>query len=82
MLKDNMAQIRDIVIHVSTNVASRKRKCHRSKNHSISGSQIFLSIRQVNGLGSKNYCLECANDILNHAIKKLKDIQTLLNNNS
>jgi len=75
-----MSQIRDIVIHVSADVASRKRKCHRSKKHSIPGSFSFLSIRQSNGLGSKNYCSVCANEILGQAIKKLQDIQSQLNN--
>lgn len=74
-----MAQVRDIVIHVSADVASRKRKCHRSKKHFISGNYVFLSIRQSNGLGSKNYCSVCANEILNQAIKKLQDIQARLN---
>jgi hypothetical protein len=74
-----MAQIRDIVIHVSSDVASRKRKCHRSKKHSIPGSYLFLSVRESNGLGSKNYCSVCANEILSQAIKKLQDIQAKLN---
>lgn len=74
-----MAQIRDIVIHVSADIASRKRKCHRNRKHSIPANFSFLSIRQSNGLGSKNYCSVCANEILNQAIKKLQEIQVKLN---
>ncbi len=73
-----MAQIRDILIDISVVTAIRKRKCHRSAKHSIQPGQDFLSVREKSGLGSKNYCNQCAPEILDSAKTKLVNITTRL----
>lgn len=75
-----MAQIRDILIHLSVETAIRKRKCHRSRGkHGIPRGETFLSVREAGGLGSKNYCKACAKLILDAAGIKLASIAQDLN---
>lgn len=69
--KGEMAQIRDILVHVSVDTAIRDRKCHRSKKHKIHAGEIHLLVRESHTLGSKNYCKECAREILKLAEEKL-----------
>jgi len=70
-----MAQIRDVLIHLSVETAIRKRKCHHSRGkHHIPGGERFLAVREGGGLGSKNYCKECAKHILDSAGSKLSSI--------
>lgn len=66
-----MPKTRDILIHVSVGVAVRERKCHRSSKHQIGPGQRHLVIRNEGGLGSKNYCAECAMEILTGAGDRL-----------
>ena len=74
-----MAQTRDILIHLSVETAVRKRKCHHSRGkHDIAGGQQFLSVRESNSLGSKNYCMGCAAPILQGAKGKLLAISNQL----
>lgn len=69
-----MSKTRDALIHLSVDVAIKKRKCHHSKKHRITSGQRLLMIRNDGGLGSKNYCVECATEILVAAQKKLAAI--------
>jgi len=69
-----MAKTRDVLVHVSIDVAIRKRKCHRSKKHGVAAGERCLLIRESSGLGSKNYCVECAKDILDAANRKLSSL--------
>jgi hypothetical protein len=62
-----MAAVRDIIAHVDVEIASAKRICHRNRqNHSIAKHDKCLAIRDADG-GRKNYCLECAAEILDKA---------------
>jgi hypothetical protein len=66
-----MAAVRDILIHVEVQTASGKRKCHhKPQQHAIKKDQRCLAIHDKDG-GRKNYCPECAMDILNRAEKTL-----------
>lgn len=69
-----MAQVRDILIHVSVDIAIRARKCHRSAKHKIEAGERHILIREAQGLGAKNYCKLCAHEILTIADGKLKSI--------
>ncbi len=66
-----MAKPRDILVHVSIDQAVRKRKCHHSKKHGVSAGAKCLLVRERNNLGSKNYCADCAREILGAAGQKL-----------
>jgi hypothetical protein len=66
-----MAKTRDILIHVSVDTAIRNRKCHRNSEHRVSAGEAFLLVRERQTLGSKNYCKQCAQDILSAAKLKL-----------
>lgn len=70
-----MGKVRDILGHVSVDVAKRKRKCHhKSKEHAVSAGQKCLVIRKSDGLGHKNYCVLCAREILQAASQKLSKL--------
>lgn len=73
-----MPKIRDVLVHVSIETASRKRKCHRNQAHSVSAGDVCLVIKD--GLASKNYCRVCAAEILMHAQTRIADIQRSLTN--
>ncbi len=71
-----MSKTRDILIHVSVETAIKKRRCHHSRGkHHISGGERFLSVRDGNGLGSKNYCKACAAPMMSAATEKFSAIQ-------
>jgi hypothetical protein len=70
-----MSQSRDILIHLSVETAIRKRKCHHSRGkHQIGAGEKFLSVRESSGMGSKNYCKECARPMLAAAKSKFEII--------
>ncbi len=75
-----MSKTRDVLVHVSVDVAVKKRKCHHSSKHRIGSGQRHLLIRNDGGLGSKNYCVECASVILKAANDRLAAIISELNN--
>ena len=60
-------------MHVSVEAAERKRKCHRSGAHCVVAGDLCLVVRE--GLGSKNYCRQCAAPILDLAATRLTDIR-------
>lgn len=62
---------RDILKHVQVETAARKRKCHRNKKHFVSKGEPCLVIKEGAFAGSKNYCVECAMEIINAANSKL-----------
>ncbi len=66
-----MAQTRNVLSHVSIGTAVRKRKCHGTKKHKIQAGETHLLVRESHSLGSKNYCKECAQEILKLAGNKL-----------
>jgi hypothetical protein len=65
-----MPKTRDILVRVSVAGAIRQRKCHRSRKHQIQAGERFLLVQESNSLGSKNYCKQCAQEILDLADKK------------
>jgi hypothetical protein len=70
-----MAQIRDILIHVEIEVAGALRTCHHNrKKHSITKGIACLAIYDSDG-GRKNYCGQCATDILARAKEKLASFE-------
>jgi len=69
-----VAKIRDILIHVSVSGAIRDRKCHRKAEHLVRAGELFLLVRESQSLGSKNYCKECAGQILSLAKSRLDEI--------
>lgn len=73
-----MAKIRDVLKHIGTEVAKRRRRCHRSKKHSISAGEECLVITDEASGGSKNYCTECAEPILTSAAARLESIRSAL----
>jgi len=73
-----MAQVRDILIHVTVEVAERQRTCHRNrKDHSITKGIACLAVYEGDGQ-RKNYCGRCAEDILIKAKAKLAGIEDQL----
>jgi hypothetical protein len=71
-----MAKTRDIVTHVSVEVAERKRICHhKPKEHSISGGESCLVIKDSATLGRKNYCTLCAPAILAKAKARIAEFE-------
>ena len=75
----NMAQIRDILVHVSASEAVHKRKCHKMSKHEIKSGEAFLEVRNSKGLGYKNYCLECARPIMGLATEKIAELNKKFN---
>ena len=73
-----MPKVKDILVHVSVEVAVKKRKCHRSGGkHGIRAGEPCLVIRE--GLSRRNYCRECSAPILELAGTRLTKIQQALN---
>jgi hypothetical protein len=71
-----MAQIRDILNHLTVENAARKRICHRNRNnHSIEKGERCLVIQDMATRGSKNYCGECAKPILDAAKMRLSALE-------
>ena len=71
-----MAKVKDVLIHVIVETAARKRKCHRSKKHSVSAGSACMVVKD--GLYKRNYCGECAGEILSLARARLASIRQQL----
>jgi hypothetical protein len=70
-----MPKVRDIICHVSVEIASRKRICHRNrKDHTIHGGQACLVVREESG-GKRNYCAVCAKEIVACARRRLSECE-------
>lgn len=71
---------RDILKHVSVEVALAKRICHRDrKNHAIAKGQKCLVISEGSYGGSKNYCVACGVEILAAAGARCTGLRNQLN---
>jgi hypothetical protein len=71
-----MPKIRDILSHVSVEVAGRRRICHRNRaDHSIDKGTRCLVITDPATGGGKNYCPECAPEILNKAKLRIAELE-------
>lgn len=68
-----MAAVKNVLKHVSTEVAGRKRRCYRSKNHSIVKGDTCLVVRD-GPQKETTYCTKCAADILAKADQALAEL--------
>ncbi len=70
-----MGKTRDVLGHVSVEVAGKKRVCHRDRSHAIHGGEPCLAILGGPRNARKNYCRVCARAILDCARGRLADIE-------
>lgn len=68
-----MATTKDVLKHLSTEVAGRKRKCNHTKKHEILKGQTCLVVRD-GPQSQTTYCSACAADILAKASKSLSEL--------
>ena len=74
-----MPKVRDVLVHVSVEMAKAKRKCHRKpEQHSMQKGEVCLVIKDSATGGSKNYCPECAEPILNAAKTRIAELENAL----
>jgi hypothetical protein len=69
---------RDIIKHVATDTAKRKRRCHRNQEHQIAAGDTCIVVKDGAFRGAKNYCVICAPDILDAAQVKLESLRAEL----
>lgn len=70
-----MAKIRQLFNHIEVETAKRERICHHNrKKHSIAKGERCLIIKQSDG-ARKNYCVDCAIDILDRATEDLAELR-------
>jgi hypothetical protein len=70
-----MAKIREILRHVRVERAERKRTCHRNQaEHVIRQGDPCLAIYDGPRRARKNYCRECAQEILDLAGQDMRRI--------
>jgi len=63
-----VAKIRQLLNGASVETAKRRRICHHNRSkHSIAANTKCLVVKDAASGGSKNYCPQCAADILAHA---------------
>ena len=75
-----MAAVRDIIAHIAVEAAQRRRICHHNrKQHGVTAGQSCLVIADAQG-GKKNYCKECAIDILAKAKVKISALEREIKN--
>lgn len=67
-----MAKTRDILTHVSLEIAVRKRICHHNRNqHEVAKDERCLVVKDAATGAKKNYCRQCALDILQAASTRI-----------
>ncbi len=69
-----MATVKNILKHVSTEVAGRRRKCYRKKSHEILKGDPCLVVRD-GPQSQTTYCTVCASEILTKADGVLADLR-------
>lgn len=75
---NSMAIVRDIISHVTIEVAARVRICHHNRRkHSIPRGHACMVIHGHDG-GKKNYCSICAKEILSKAKVRLLELDSAL----
>lgn len=69
-----MAKVKDILRHVTTEVAGARRKCHRHpKERPILKGEVCVVIKE--GAQAKHsYCVICASEIFEHAKRRLDEL--------
>ena len=74
-----MAQVRRVLGHVAVEIAKGRRKCHRNRTkHVIRKGRPCLVITEPSYQGSKNYCPQCAKEILDRARSDLDRVESEL----
>jgi hypothetical protein len=74
-----MPRARHVLKDVSLEVAQRRRKCyHQPTKHQIERGEPCLVIRNPSGEGGKNYCRDCALEILQVAADDLQRLRDAL----
>jgi hypothetical protein len=74
-----MPKVKQIMKHVSVEEALRKRKCHRKPTaHTIAKDEVCLVVKDEASGGSRNYCSECAEPILDQAQDDLDTLRAEL----
>lgn len=68
-----MAAVKNVLKHLSTEVAGRKRKCFHTKKHQILKGETCLVVRD-GPQSQSTYCAACAADILAMANQSLTDL--------
>ena len=68
-----MAAVKNILKHVSAEVAGRRRKCYRKKTHVILKGEPCLVVRDA-PQSQTTYCAVCASEILAKANTELADL--------
>lgn len=70
-----MPAVKNVLKHVSTETAGRKRKCWRNNKHVIMKGELCLVV--VEGpMDSTTYCADCARPMLERANQELAAITT------
>lgn len=68
-----MPAVKNVLKHVSTETAGRKRKCSRKNTHVITKGELCLVV--VEGpMDTTTYCAECARPMLERAQQELAAI--------
>ncbi len=62
-----MGNVRKLLKQLEVQEAKRKRKCHGNGKHAITAGQRCLVIENQDFPGGKNYCVRCADSILDQA---------------
>jgi hypothetical protein len=68
-----MAAVKNVLKHLSTEVAGRKRKCYRTNKHEILKGETCLVVRD-GPQSHTTYCATCAADILAKASQLLSEL--------
>lgn len=69
---------RDILKHVTVEVAKAKRRCGRDRKHAITKGEVCVVVQEANFGSPKNYCQICAPAILAAARAKLDSLYSAL----
>ncbi|WP_422743599.1 hypothetical protein ACN27E_18335 [Mycobacterium sp. WMMD1722] len=68
-----MAAVKNVLKHLSTEVAGRKRKCYHTKKHEILKGETCLVVHD-GPQSQTTYCAVCAADILAKASQSLSEL--------
>jgi hypothetical protein len=72
-----MAAVKNVLKHVSTEMAGKRRRCYHHRAHEIVKGEMCLVVRD-GSQSQTTYCSVCATEILAKANKVLAGLQTTL----
>jgi hypothetical protein len=76
---ETVAKTRDVLGHVRVEKGARKRKCHHSRGkHHIPGDTPHLTVKGGSFGARKNYCRDCAKQILDAARGRIGEMEAEL----